>query len=271
MSAVTHSDIALDVKGLRLEAVEGGRVLVPSLDLQIRRGEILGLVGESGSGKTLTCFGIAGLLPTGVRMTAGEIILDGQRIDNRSEKEWRAIRGGQIGMIFQDPLSSFNPVKTISSILIESARRHQNLSKAEARALAIDILKSMHLPGSSACVDAYPHQLSGGQRQRAMIGLALINNPALLLADEPTTALDPTVQLQILALMRRKVSNSAGLMVTHDIAAAAAICDRLVVMLEGQIIEEGPTRTILSAPQHDFTRQLLAAAPIGTLTHGGGQ
>lgn len=269
MSAVVQqaheADVVLEVRDLRLEAVETGRALVSGLNLTIRRGEIVGLVGQSGSGKTLSCFAIAGLTPPGVRVAGGEIRLEDGRIDDLGEADWRSIRGGRIGMVFQDPLSSFNPVKTVGSILIESARRHRGLDKAAARRLAIETLKTMRLPGENASVDAYPHMLSGGQRQRAMIGLALINNPALVIADEPTTALDPTIQLQILALLRRQAEKAACLMITHDIAAAAAICDRLAVMLEGEIIEEGPTRRVLGAPEHEFTRQLLASAPLGTI------
>jgi ABC-type dipeptide/oligopeptide/nickel transport system ATPase component len=258
------AETVLEIRGLRLEAVADGRVLIPGLDLTIRRGEIVGLVGQSGSGKTLTCFAVGGLTPPGVRVAGGEIRLEGRRIDNLPETEWRAVRGGRIGMVFQDPLSSFNPVKTVGSILIESARRHRGLNKTAARALAIDILGAMRLPGENASVDAYPHTLSGGQRQRAMIGLALINDPALILADEPTTALDPTVQLQILALLRRQAQKAAALMITHDIAAAGAVCDRIAVMLEGEIVEEGPTERVLYQPEHPFTRSLRASAHLGT-------
>ncbi|MFC5371226.1 ABC transporter ATP-binding protein [Brevundimonas faecalis] len=262
--SVQTGETVLDVRGLRLEAVADSRVLIPNLNLTVRRGEILGLVGQSGSGKTLTCFAVGGLTPPGVRATAGEIHLEGRRIDNLAEADWRAVRGGRIGMVFQDPLSSFNPVKTIGSILIESARRHQNLDKKAARDLAVRTLKAMRLPGENASVDAYPHMLSGGQRQRAMIGLALINNPALILADEPTTALDPTIQLQILALLRRQAEKAAALMITHDIAAAGAVCDRIAVMLEGEIVEEGPVDQVLYDPVHAFTRDLLASAHLGS-------
>jgi ABC-type dipeptide/oligopeptide/nickel transport system ATPase component len=253
----------LQIKDLRLETVADRRVLIPGLDLTIRRGEIVGLVGQSGSGKTLTCFAVAGLTPPGVRLAGGEIRLEGERIDSLSERQWRGVRGGRIGMVFQDPLSSFNPVRTIGSNLIESARRHRGLDKAAARALAIETLKAMRLPGENGSIDAYPHQLSGGQRQRAMIGLALINQPALILADEPTTALDPTVQLQILALLRRQAHEAAALLITHDIAAAGAVCDRIAVMLEGEIIEEGSTDKVLYAPEHPFTRSLCDAAHLG--------
>ncbi|MEN5147028.1 ABC transporter ATP-binding protein [Brevundimonas diminuta] len=257
-------ETVLDIRGLRLEAIADSRVLIPGLNLSIQRGEIVGLVGQSGSGKTLTCYAVGGLTPPGVRVTSGEIHLQGRRIDNLPEAEWRAIRGGHIGMVFQDPLSSFNPVKTVGSILIESARRHRKLDKAAARALAIETLQAMRLPGPNASIDAWPHQLSGGQRQRAMIGLALINQPALILADEPTTALDPTVQLQILALLRRQAQQAAALMITHDISAAGAVCDRIAVMLDGEIIEEGPTNQVLYEPMHPFTRSLRDAAHLGT-------
>lgn len=259
----TAHEIVLDIRKLRLETVADRRVLIPNLDLTLRRGEIVGLVGQSGSGKTLTCFAVGGLVPPGVRVAGGEIRLEGRRIDNLTEEEWRAVRGGRIGMVFQDPLSSFNPVKTVGSILIESARRHRGLDKAAARALAVETLRAMRLPGADACVDAFPHQLSGGQRQRAMIGLALINQPALILADEPTTALDPTVQLQILALLQRQAQQAAALMITHDIAAAGAVCDRIAVMLEGEIVEEGPTAQVLYEPRHPFTRSLRDAAHLG--------
>lgn len=261
MTGPKANDTVLRVSGLRLETTEG-RVLAPGLDMALKRGEILGLVGESGSGKTLFGFAVAGLLPPGVRVSAGEVHLLGQRIDNLPETRRRRIRGESIGVVFQDPLSSFNPVRTIGSILVESLMRHGRLPRDAARARAIDILKTMRLPGEDASVDAYPHTLSGGQRQRAMIGLALANDPALLIADEPTTALDPTIQLQILALLKRRATESACLLITHDLAAAGAVCDRIAVMHRGEIVEEGPAQQVLGAPAHPYTRSLLAHAPL---------
>lgn len=250
----------LTVSGLCICADE--QVLVHGLDLAIGRGEIVGMVGASGSGKTISAFALSRLLPDALTQS-GRVELEGQRIDDLDEREMRGIRGGRIGMVFQDPLSSFNPVRTIGSILVESIRRHQRLGRADARRLAIETLAEMRLPGANASVDAYPHTLSGGQRQRAMIGLALVNQPALIVADEPTTALDPTIQLQILALLRRQAERAACLFITHDIAAAAAICDRLVVMQAGRIVESGAADRVLSRPEHPFTRELLSHAPGG--------
>lgn len=254
------SDPVLNVSDLTIRA--GARVLVPDLALTIGRGEILGLVGASGSGKTVSAFALSRLLPEALKQT-GRIELEGRRLDELTEADMRAVRGGRIGMVFQDPLSSFNPVRTIGSILVESICRHQAVDAAAARGLAMAVLAEMRLPGPHASIDAYPHQLSGGQRQRAMIGLALVNRPALVIADEPTTALDPTIQLQILALLKRQAADAACLLITHDIAAAAAICDRLAVMREGRIVETGPTDRVLNAPEHPFTRELLSHAPGG--------
>jgi len=257
------SERVLDIRDLTLEVVDpaGARPLVTGLSLSIARGEILGVVGESGSGKTISAFAVAGLLPPAIRIASGEISLLGRRIDALPEDQMRPLRGGGIGVVFQDPLSSFNPVRTIGSMLIESIRRHQSLSEEAARALAIERLREMRLPGEHASVDAYPHTLSGGQRQRAMIALALANHPALLIADEPTTALDPTIQLQILALLKRDAADRACLLITHDLTVAAAVCDRIAVMRDGQLLEEGPTETLLTHPQHPFTRELIQSAP----------
>ncbi|WP_429911305.1 ABC transporter ATP-binding protein [Glycocaulis sp.] len=261
MSQLTASaPPSLGVNGLRISA--GDNVLVPGLSLTIGRGEILGMVGASGSGKTISAFSLARLLPETLTQS-GEISLEGERIDLLSEAQMRKVRGGRIGMVFQDPLSSFNPLRTVGSILVESICRHQGLPASQARELAIETLATMRLPGRNASVDAYPHMLSGGQRQRAMIGLALVNQPALIIADEPTTALDPTIQLQILALLRHQASSAACLFITHDIGAASAICDRLAVMNAGVIVEEGPTDQLLSSPTHPFTRELLSHAPGG--------
>ncbi|HTI67849.1 MAG TPA: ABC transporter ATP-binding protein [Caulobacteraceae bacterium] len=253
----------LSVEDLTVEAVDraGPRPLVQGLTLEIAPGEILGVVGESGSGKTVSAFAIAGLLPPALRIGAGAVRLEGARIDDLPEPRMRRIRGGRIGVVFQDPLSSFNPVRTIGSLLVESIRRHQGLSAKAARDLAVERLREMRLPGSDGSVDAYPHALSGGQRQRAMIALALANRPALLIADEPTTALDPTIQLQILALLKREVQDRACLLITHDLTVAAAVCDRIAVMYRGRVVETGPTAALLGDPQHDFTRRLLETAP----------
>jgi ABC-type glutathione transport system ATPase component len=253
----------LEVSGLTIEAATpaGPRTLVHGLDLAVGQGEILGVVGESGSGKTLSAFAIAGLLPVGVRIAGGQIALAGARVEGLADAQRRPTQGRDVGVVFQDPLSSFNPVRTVGSMLVESVRRHQGLDAEAARARAIEALRQMRLPGQDASVDCYPHMLSGGQRQRAMIALALINRPALLIADEPTTALDPTVQLQILALLKREAAERACLLITHDLSVAAAVCDRIAVMKDGRLLEEGPTERLLTAPEHPFTRELIASAP----------
>ena len=257
------SDAVLDIRDLSIEVSEksGPRALVHGLNLSIAKGEILGVVGESGSGKTLSAFAIAGLLPPRVSVAGGEIHLAGRRVDTLSDTDRRPTRGRDVGVVFQDPLSSFNPVRTIGSMLIESVQRHQGAAESVARTRAIEALRQMRLPGENASVDCYPHMLSGGQRQRAMIALALINRPALLIADEPTTALDPTIQLQILALLKREAADRACLLITHDLSVAAAICHRIAVMKDGRLLEEGPTERLLSAPEHPFTQELLASAP----------
>ncbi|MDZ4370182.1 MAG: ABC transporter ATP-binding protein [Phenylobacterium sp.] len=253
----------LDIRDLTIEVSEaaGARTLVRGLSLTIARGEILGVVGESGSGKTLSAFAIAGLLPPRVRISAGEVHLDERRVDNLSDADRRPSRGRDVGVVFQDPLSSFNPVRTIGSMLMESVQRHQKASDSVARTRAIEALRQMRLPGENASVDCYPHMLSGGQRQRAMIALALINRPSLLIADEPTTALDPTIQLQILALLKREAADRACLLITHDLSVAAAVCHRIAVMKDGRLLEVGPTEQLLTAPEHPFTRELIASAP----------
>ena len=252
----------LEVRGLSVSAGSGQRAawLVQDLSFKVAAGEVLGIVGQSGSGKSMTAYAIGGLLPAGTRICAGRIELEGREIHTLAPSERRALDGSRIGMVFQDPLSSFNPVRTIGSILVESAIRHQHLSATEARRRVLEALANVRLPHPDLLVDAYPHQLSGGQRQRAMIALALLNGPSLLIADEPTTALDATVQLQILALLKRGAGSRALLLITHDLAVASAVCDRILVMQHGRRVEEGPTTDILDAPVHAYTRELLEAA-----------
>ncbi len=248
----------LAVEGLCIEA--GGRPLVRDLSLAVAAGEALGIVGESGSGKSMTAFAVADLLPEGVARSGGSMRLDDEPLERMGPEARRALAGRRIGMVFQDPLSSFNPVRTIGSILVESALRHGCAAAAEARRRAVAALADVHLPQPELLADAYPHQLSGGQRQRAMIALALLNDPSLVIADEPTTALDATVQLQVLALLRRGASRRALILITHDLGVAAAVCDRILVMQQGRCVEQGPAAQILDAPGQPYTRSLLAAA-----------
>jgi ABC-type glutathione transport system ATPase component len=249
----------LCVDGLCIGAT-GAAPIVQNLSFSVNSGEVLGIVGESGSGKSLTAYAIAGLLPAGLRVTGGRMELEGRSLEALSGRERRALAGSRVAMVFQDPLSSFNPVRTIGSLLIESAMRHRSLSAANARQAAIVALADVRLPQPDVVIDAYPHQLSGGQRQRAMIALARLNSPALLIADEPTTALDATVQLQILALLKRSVGSGAMVLITHDLGVAATMCNRIAVMHRGQCVEEGTATQILDTPRHPYTRQLLAAA-----------
>jgi ABC-type glutathione transport system ATPase component len=257
MSVTAARDPVLSVQGLTIGTSR--QTLVRDLTFSVGAGEVLGIVGESGSGKTLTAYAIAGLLPSDVSVQSGAIRLDGRSLTDIDSTERRALAGGRIGMVFQNPLSSFNPVRTIGSMLIESAMRHRALPRTDARRHAIEALTAVRLPEPQTVIDAYPHQLSGGQRQRAMIALARLNDPVLLIADEPTTALDPTVQLQILALLHASVAANALVMITHDLGVAAAMCHRLLVMHRGESVEQGDTRQVLDKPRHPYTRQLLAA------------
>jgi len=240
--------------------------IVQGLSFAVRAGEVLGIIGESGSGKTLTAYAIAGLLPAGLKTLGGRIQIEGRALAELHADERRALAGSRIGMIFQDPLSSFNPVRTIGSLLIESGMRHRRLSRVAARRQAIAALAAVRLPDPATTVDAYPHQLSGGQRQRAMIAVARFNDPALLIADEPTTALDATVQLQILALLKGSLASSALILISHDLRVAASMCDRILVMHRGRCVEQGDAQQVLQTPKHAYTQRLIAA--VETLTEG---
>jgi ABC-type glutathione transport system ATPase component len=247
----------LTVRDLRIGA--GDRPLVHGVSLSVGEGEVLGIVGESGSGKTMTAFALAGLLPVGVTVTGGSAKLRDLELFALVPAERRRIAGDRIGVVFQDPLSSFNPVHRVGAALIESAMRHQNLGRPAARDLAIRALAEVRLPEPELLADAYPHQLSGGQRQRVMIALAGINNPDLLIADEPTTALDATVQRSVLALLQRQAKGRATLLITHDLGVAASLCDHILVLREGAIVEQGPSAALLADPQADYTRALISA------------
>ena len=251
----------LTVAGLSIETAQSGgrRRLVDDLSFAVAEGEVLGVVGESGSGKSLTALAIAGLLPPGVEARAGSIRLSDIELAALDRAGRRRLAGDRIGFVFQDPLSSFNPVRRIGAALTESARRHQRLGARQARALAIEALADMRLPDPHLLIDAYPHQLSGGQRQRVMIALALINDPALLIADEPTTALDATVQRSVLALLKRRSAGRATIMITHDLGVAVSLCDRILVLHEGREVESGEARALLAAPTRPYTRALIDA------------
>ena len=255
----------LDVKDLRVEfpSRRGVFVAVDGVTLAVRPGEILGVVGESGAGKSTIGNAVIGLLEPPGRVGAGEIRLDGQRIDDRPEAEKRRIRGRRIGMIFQDPLTSLDPLQTIESQLVETIRLHLGLDGAPARARAVDLLRQVGIPEPELRVKQYPHQFSGGMRQRVVIALALCAEPEVVVADEPTTALDVSIQAQILDLLKalcreRKVGM---IVITHDMGVIAEITDRVAVMYRGRVVEEGPTAKILGDPDHAYTRALIGAVP----------
>ncbi|PGY15749.1 ABC transporter ATP-binding protein [Bacillus sp. AFS031507] len=261
-----EKDPILRIKDLKV-SFQSGKKLVPAVDgisFELKDGEILGIVGESGSGKSVTSLAAMGLIPSPPgKIENGEIIFEGKDLKNISEKEWRKIRGNQISMIFQEPMTSLNPLFTIGNQLIEAIRLHTDLSKREAIVRSIELLKLVGIPRAEGILKEHPHQLSGGMRQRVMIAMAMACNPRVLIADEPTTALDVTIQAQILALMKdlNKKTNTTIILITHDLGVVAEICERVIVMYSGQIVEQGDVRTILKNPQHPYTKGLLKSVP----------
>ena len=253
----------LEVRDLTVEfrLDEGSVTAVDGVSFAIRRGEILGLVGESGSGKSVTSLAIMGLLPARVaRVTGGSILFDGQDLLRLKEAEMRRLRGGRIGMIFQEPLTALNPVFTVGHQLVTGILAHEKVSRAEARARAIELLRTVHIADPLKSIDSYPFQMSGGMRQRVLIAMALASQPELLIADEPTTALDVTIQAQILDLLReiREKTGIAILFITHDLAVIAELCDSVAVMYAGEVQERGSVEAVFGAPRHPYTRGLLA-------------
>jgi peptide/nickel transport system ATP-binding protein len=233
------------------------------VSLRLHANEILCVVGESGSGKSMTASAILGLLPEGVEPLAGRILLEGEDLLELSDDELRRIRGARIGMIFQEPMTALNPLRTIGDQIGEMFRTHTDLGSTEIDARVLALLEDVHLPDPKAAMRAYPHELSGGQRQRAMIAMALALEPRVLIADEPTTALDVTTQAQILKLIRELQSRkgTAVLFITHDFGVVAEIADRVAVMQHGHLVEEGRAERVLNDPQHDYTKALIAAVP----------
>ena len=255
----------LEVRHLRVEFPTRRATLVALDDVSfdISPGEILGVVGESGAGKSLTGAAIIGLLDPPGRIASGEIIFDGQRIDNLSYEGMRKLRGRRIGAIFQDPLTSLNPLYTVGRQLIETIRTHLPLNADEARERAIKLLQETGIPAAEARIDQYPHQFSGGMRQRVVIALALAGEPKLIVADEPTTALDVSIQAQIISLLKRlcKDHGAAVMLVTHDMGVIAETCDRVAVMYAGRIVEIGPVHEVIHAPAHPYTVGLMGSIP----------
>ena len=255
----------LQVKNLRIEfpTRRGTLVAVDDISFDIAPGEVLGVVGESGAGKSLTGAAVIGLLEPPGRIAAGEILLNGRRIDNLPFEEMRKIRGREIGAIFQDPLTSLNPLYTIGRQITETIRTHLDVSESEARDRAIALLQEVGIPAAEKRIDAYPHQFSGGMRQRVVISLALAANPKLIIADEPTTALDVSIQAQIIQLLKKlgREHGTAVMLVTHDMGVIAETADRVAVMYAGRIAEIGPVAEVIHHPQHPYTIGLMGAIP----------
>lgn len=257
--------VLLSVRDLVVEFPKRKNVLraLDHVSFDIARGEILGVVGESGAGKSLTGAAIIGLLEPPGRVASGEILLDGERIDNLPYEAMRLIRGKRIGMVFQDPLTSLNPILTIADQLIETIRTHLPMNEKQARERAIALLDEVGIPAADKRVDDYPHQFSGGMRQRVVIALALAGEPELIIADEPTTALDVSVQAQIIDVLKRmcKEHGAAVMLVTHDMGVIAEACDRVAVMYAGRVAEIGPVRDVIKHPKHPYTVGLMGSIP----------
>jgi ABC-type dipeptide/oligopeptide/nickel transport system ATPase component len=238
-------------------------VAVNDVSFSIAQGETLGLVGESGSGKSVTAFAILRLLQPPGRITGGRVLFQGRDLLALSEREMREVRGAGISLIFQEPMTALNPVITVGDQIAEALTVHGKASRRDARDRAVELLEAVRISDAARRVRDYPHQLSGGMRQRVMIAIALACRPPLVIADEPTTALDVTIQAQVLDLMRDLKSrlNLALLLITHDFGVIAEMADRVAVMYKGQLVEEGPVRQILRQPRHEYTRTLLAAVP----------
>jgi peptide/nickel transport system ATP-binding protein len=271
--ADTNNPPLLEVKNLRVEfpTRRGTLLAVDDVSFDIAPGEVLGVVGESGAGKSLTGNAIIGLLEPPGRIAAGEVRLEGRRIDQLPYEEMRKVRGARIGAIFQDPLTSLNPLYSVGRQLVETIQTHLPLSAGEARKRALDLLKEVGIPGAEQRIDHYPHQFSGGMRQRVVIALALCAGPRLIVADEPTTALDVSIQAQIIALLKRlcREHQTAVMLVTHDMGVIAETADRVAVMYAGRIAEIGPVRDVIKHAKHPYTKGLMGSIPSLGEVRGG--
>lgn len=236
---------------------------VRGVSFEVKPGEILGIVGESGSGKSITCMSILRLLKSTGRIVGGEALFEGEDLFSLKEEAMRDLRGNDIAIIFQDPMTSLNPTLTVGEQVTEAIIRHRNVSTAEARARAIELFELVHIPSAASRLDSYPHEFSGGMRQRVMIAMALSCDPKLLIADEPTTALDVTIQRQILTLIKEIQTRlgMAVILITHDLGVIAEVTDRLLVMYGGMVMEEGPVKALFGNPRHPYTQGLLASVP----------
>ncbi|MCR2807453.1 ABC transporter ATP-binding protein [Paenibacillus soyae] len=256
----------LEVKNLSVSFdIYAGEVqAIRDISFDVKEGEAVAIVGESGSGKSVTAQSIMRLNPSPPsRIKSGSIKFDGQELLSLSEKEMQSVRGNKIGMIFQDPMTSLNPTLTVGAQIMEGLIKHQNVSKSEARSRAIEMLNLVGIPNPESRIKQYPHQFSGGMRQRVMIAIALACNPSLLIADEPTTALDVTIQAQIMRVMKdlQQKMGTSIILITHDLGVVADVCDRVIVMYAGRIVETGTKWEIFQNPQHPYTRGLLRSLP----------
>ncbi|SDO89425.1 oligopeptide/dipeptide ABC transporter, ATP-binding protein, C-terminal domain-containing protein [Paenibacillus sp. yr247] len=256
----------LEIKGLHTHFITDRGVVpaVDGIDLYIKQGEVLGVVGESGCGKSVTSLSIMGLIPQPPgKIVKGSILFKDEDLVQAKEKRMQKLRGNEISMIFQEPMTSLNPLLTIGDQISEAIKLHQGLSRKEATQLSIAMLKKVGIPRAEAIVNEHPHKLSGGMRQRVMIAMALSCEPQLLIADEPTTALDVTIQAQILELMKKlnKETGTAIMLITHDLGVVAEMCDRVAVMYSGKVVEEGSVADIYRNPQHPYTKGLIQSIP----------
>ncbi len=268
---VAPAPTLLDVQDLQVSFNYGGHwtPTVQSASFSLARGRVLGLVGESGSGKTVTAMAVMGLINgVGGRVTGGSIRFDGRDVTNVGKKDWSDLRGKRLGMIFQQPMRALNPAFTVGEQIAEVIRRHNKVSRSEASKRAVEMLDSVHIADAANRAKSYPHQLSGGMCQRVMIAMALVNNPDLLIADEPTTALDVTVQKRVLDLIREvQIDRGIGvLFITHDLGVVAEMCDDVAVMYAGEVVERGAIDRVFECPDHPYTEGLLASVPRSGVT-----
>jgi peptide/nickel transport system ATP-binding protein len=263
MNTPDASAALLQISQLSTGLGQNGPIILDAVSLALHSGEILGVVGESGSGKSMLALSLMGLLPPPIQVRQGQARLQGQDLLALPPPALRQLRGKDISMIFQEPMTSLNPVMRIGRQIAEVLRWHHTMSDAQARQAGIELLGRVEMPNPGRQIDAYPHELSGGMRQRVMIAMALAGRPRLLIADEPTTALDVTIQAQILALIRRiqRDEGMSVLLITHDLGVIAEMCDRVAVMYAGRVVEQGSVMDIFDRPAHPYTRGLLASRP----------
>lgn len=262
-TASTTDNTVLSVSDLTVRFAGAPANVVDGVSFSVKRGKTLAIVGESGCGKSVTSMGLMGLLPVTAKVGASESLLIDEALLGMSEERLLDVRGNRMAMIFQEPMTSLNPVFTIGEQIAESVIRHQGLSDKDARQRALEMLEKVRVPDARQRLDAYPHELSGGMRQRAMIAMALANDPALIIADEPTTALDVTIQAQILSLVAnlQTETGTAMILITHDLGVVAEVADDVMVMYAGRVVESGPVKTLFDDPQHPYTIGLMGSMP----------